>query len=264
MISKTKLALAMMAIVPAVQAAEPTSELLTMEDLMTMDYEQVDSHTIKSEKNGLSVEIQQGKQAAIEHLLELQAELEILNESNKTAMDSKREGQVISELKETTVLLNEIATLEAMIENDNWQKSASDGSFSNSLCQTTYNLDYEVARAAFNYSLIITASTELNGVGPRPPHARAGSIKAKAIMRPQGPNLVKDTELVQFDDTWFQTHVATASVQSGLHSSNTIIPWKGVAVLTHDFPFCNAFSKIRVWGENSYTSAINITDVTYD
>ncbi len=259
---KTPLAVAAaLAFIPALQAAEHVSEVLTIEDLMEMQYEQVNDHTLKAQTDNLTVEVLQGKQAAIEYLMELQAEFELINSVEKNRNDFDREGKILSDLKTTVALLEEISALENMIEADNWDESASKSStrFSNQLCATDYHLDFEIRRAFFRYILEVTTTTDAVGVGPIAPSTE-GWIKAKAIIRPQGPNLVKQSRRVDFDSTWLQSHSVSAEVNSGLHSSSTIIPWKAVSVLSHTGTSCTGLSVIRVWGENSYSSPVVITD----
>ncbi len=226
----------------------------TLDDLARLPYEEVAPGALVHEGEDITVEVDRGVEGAIRYLEELAASLEDVEQLDTPTARA-----------EAIELRAEINRIEALLASDSWQVDAPRAIVSSTFCGIHYNIDYKFIPWFYRFTLETTGTVLANGVGPRPPYAVAGQIKAKSVINyDDPPKRIWDLQLKDFADTWLQSHSVTASAQSQLHSSSEWLTWKAVVVLTPSNPGCTGFQRIRVTGLSSYASQPIVLNTAID
>lgn len=224
--------------------AEPAAPSeFTLEQLATLPYDEIEPGVFVHQGDDFTVEVERGIEGAKHYQQELESELAEVAELNTPEAQLAADG-----------LRDELADVEELLASNTWDTQVARSNISSSVCQIQYNLSYKIIPSFYRFRLETTAETIANLIGPPPPNPSPGQIKAKAIINHESMDRVKNVNIVDFADTWAQSHEAIASSISPLHYSDDLQTWKAVAVLTSTGT-CTGFQRIIVLGRASWTQS---------
>lgn len=226
----------------------PPSEL-TLEQLSTLPYDELEPGVFVHEGDGFSVEVERGFDGAKHYQKELELTLAEVEEFGTP--------EALADAEE---LRDELIEIEELLDSNNWDVNTTRANVSSSVCGIQYDLSYKIIPTFFHFTLETTATTRANLISPKPPFPRPGQIKAKSIINYETPYRIQDVSKTDFGDTWAQVHEAIASAKSSFHPSEDLQTWKAAAVLTSTGN-CTGFERIIVTGKASWAGPV-IVDST--